>query len=939
LSRELQVICFFRDSTNVRMAAVNPENPKVPTLLKKLKEKYFFLSAELYLISPHSFEKSIVVYGTLPKYTAVRPGVKITEEDLLRFKQEISNLQNIHEFLSRANISDVMTIIIAAALKIESTDIHIEAGQDSIIIRYRVDGILQEVAQLSSERWREVVSRLKVISKVKINISDKPQDGRFTIFLEGSEIDVRVSFLPTSNGESVVMRLLMADVGTLDIEKLGMQPQAEALLLSEISKPNGLILTTGPTGSGKTTTLYAVVNKLNQPGIKIIALEDPIEYRLKGISQSQVDEAKGYTFAKGLRSILRQDPDIVLVGEIRDLETAEITIQASLTGHLVLSTLHTNDSSGVIPRLIDLGVKPFLLTPAINAILGQRLVRKLCPACKQEHVLTETETEQIKKILAVISPKAGVNIPVNLSTIYKAGENSTCSFCHGLSYKGRIGIYEIFSMNDEMKQLTASGAPAFKLLEQAIEDGMITMLQDGVLKALAGLTSLEEVYTAIGKMDYVDTLFDIITAQTIGRGLKITPEHLAVGAKMAANLNQAEEVITGYKTAEIINVVIAAGVLSEAGDIHIDPEEKIVRIRFRVDGILHDIASLPQEYYVPLISEIKNLIGAAANLKQSTYEGRFSIYTPETRMDCRVSIITGGYGETAVLRILSKQASALAVEELGIRGKTLEIILDAITKTRGIIVNTGPTGSGKTTTLYSLLNRLNKPDIKIITIEDPIEYHLQGIMQTQIDDKSGYTFTSALKSLLRQNPNVIMIGEVRDEATAKTAIEAALSGHLVLSTVHANSAAGGVARFAELGVERSFLAGSIECSIGQRLVRKICPHCKEVYQPTKEESVTVTRYLSALKPTADLQIPTELVFYKGKGCELCSHLGYKGRLGLYEAISVNSEIKKILMDEKMTDLDIELAAMEQGFVPLIADGIIKALNGETTLEEVLRVAK
>ena len=250
----------------------------------------------------------------------------------------------------------------------------------------------------------KIISRLKILARVKINIENKPQDGRYTIYLSQKEIDFRCSFLPTAYGESVVMRLLDSSAAFLELEKLGLRPEVTPLLKREITKPNGLILTTGPTGSGKTTTLYSIINKLNQPGTKIITLEDPIEYQLKGINQSQVDTKRGYSFSDGLRSVLRQDPNIVMVGEIRDLETAEISVQASLTGHLVLSTLHTNDAAGVIPRLIDIGVKPYFLVPSINAVIGQRLVRKLCPHCRLEHNLNVEEKERVDKILAVISP-------------------------------------------------------------------------------------------------------------------------------------------------------------------------------------------------------------------------------------------------------------------------------------------------------------------------------------------------------------------------------------------------------------------------------------------------------------------------------------------------------------------------------------------------------
>lgn len=948
-SRALGVICFFRDSVNLRLAAINPEDETVHKKLDELKKRFFFQNADIYMVSQRSLNYGLKFYKTLPKIIQFKDGVEIKPDDLEKFKNEIANLASLEDKINKVNITDVITLIIATALKLQSSDIHVEAAENGIAVRFRVDGVLQTAAKIEAARWPSVVARLKILARAKINITDRPQDGRFTIKLsEAEKIDVRVSFLPTAYGESAVMRILESNVTGLELENMGMLPQALEILKKEIIKPNGLVLTTGPTGSGKTTTLYAVLKRLNQPGTKIITLEDPIEYHLPNINQSQVDEKKGYTFAKALRSVLRQDPDIIMIGEIRDLETAEIAIQSSLTGHLVLSTMHTNDSAGIIPRLLDLGIKPFLLTPAINAIMAQRLVRQLCPHCRQPHKLSETENEQVKKILSVISPKAGIDVPSVLPPFYQAGEG--CEACGGIGYKGRVGIFEIFTMSDDIKQLTSDGAPAFKILEKAVENGMITMLQDGVLKAMNGNTSLAEVYKVIGKTDYVDTLYDLIASKTIGRGLKLTLENLQVGETIAKNFINSAEVIKNYKTSEMINILVAAAVKTEAGDLHIDPVEKGVRIRFRIDGILHDIASLGKEHYIPLLSEIKDLSGFDLNVKKAAYDGRFSIYTPSDtatnaeikpgeRYDCRVSIITGGYGETAVLRILTKQPKALNIEELGIKHKTKEVVAEAVTKTRGIIINSGPTGSGKTTTLYSILSALNKPDIKIITVEDPIEYSLEGVMQTQVDEKTGYGFSNALRSLMRQNPNIIMIGEVRDAETAKAAIEAALTGHLVLSTVHANSAAGAIARFHELGIEKNVLASSMECSIGQRLVRRVCAHCKEEYQPDESLMLQIEQILNLLTKESGVIVPEKLIFTRGKGCEVCGGIGYKGRVGLFEAIAITPEVKKTIQDPAAIDNDIERIALSQGFIPVLADGILKALNGETTVEEVLRVAK
>jgi type II secretory ATPase GspE/PulE/Tfp pilus assembly ATPase PilB-like protein len=934
IARKFNAVCFFYDGKNIRIATTNPDLPEVLNLYDELLKKYYCLG-KMYLVSEASLNYAFSLYKNLPKIKPIIKGVEINSDDLNKFKNEISSYKNLNEKINEVNISDIVTLMLATALKTNSSDIHIEAEEKDIIVRLRIDGVLQEAAIVNKDKWKKIVSRMKLLSGVKINVSNKSQDGRFTIYLNEVKIEIRSSFLPTAFGESVVMRLLRADTAKLPFDELGLSKEAHEKLNKEIIKPNGMILTTGPTGSGKTTSLYSILHKLNNSETKIITIEDPIEYQLKGVNQSQV--TKNYTFAKALRSVVRQDPDVIMVGEIRDLETAEIAIQASLTGHLVLSTLHTNDSSGVIPRLADMGVKPYFLTPAINAIIGQRLVRKLCDHCKVEHQLTEEEQELVQKILAVISPRSGVDIPNELPKIYKAGDG--CEACTGLGYKGRIGIYEIFTMSDDIKQLTNDGASASKILQQAIENGMITMLQDGILKIFQGITSLEEVYRVIGKFDYVDTLYDVVISKTIGRGIKISDEYLSRGEVLSKDLNSIGDKIKDEPSKTMMNILVATAIKSDVGDIHIEPTETGVKIRFRIDGILHDVIILSKEHYLPLLSNIKILAGFPTNVKKATWDGRFSILMKKEKVDSRVSIISGGYGETVVIRLLTSQAAALKMEDLGMRPYILEPIKKSMSKTKGVIINTGPTGSGKTTTLYSILNQLNKPDIKIITIEDPIEYHLEGVMQTQIDKDKDYTFAAAMRSLLRQNPNIMMIGEIRDAETAKIAVEASLTGHLVLSTIHANSAAGAISRFAGLGVERQMLASSLESAIGQRLVRTICPKCKEEEKLGKERMDEVRQILDSIDPTSKIVIPRELKFWKGKGCEYCGGIGYKGRLGIYETIEMTPEMQKIIQGASVTDSEIEATAVKQGTVLMIQDGILKALSGDTTVDEVFRVVK
>ncbi len=934
-SRELKTVCFFYNGTHIRLACTKPSS-EIKEKLNELTEKHF-CQGKLYLISDNSLEYAFEIYKSVPKIKILSGGVEVKEEDLEKFKKEINDFKKLEDIINKVNISQIVTLLLATAIKIKASDIHIESEEKNVAVRFRVDGVLQEATKIDKKQWRKIISRMKMLAGVKINIENKPQDGRYTIFLKNGKIDVRSSFLPTAYGESVVMRLLDSSTISLEFESLGLRPQAFNKLNQEISKPNGLILTTGPTGSGKTTTLYSVLKKLNKPGTKIITLEDPIEYQLPGINQSQVNTSKGYSFSKGLRSILRQDPNIIMVGEIRDLETAEISVQASLTGHLVLSTLHTNDAAGVIPRLIDIGVKPYFLVPSINAVVGQRLIRKLCPDCKKVHNLNETEKEQVKKILGVISPKAGLDIPSELPTIYQAGNG--CEKCNGLGYKGRLGIYEIFTLNDEIKQLTVDKAPAFKILKQAIENGMITMLQDGVLKCLEGITSLEEVYRVIGNFDYVNELYDNVISETIGRGIKISQTGLDEAQKLSSNLSEINKGIDKSSSSKIIEIVLALSVTSKAGDIHIEPSEKEVHVRFRIDGTMHDILNLPKSLYLSLIAELKILAGFATNVKRATLDGRFSIQLPDQNIDCRLSIIAGGRGETVVIRLLNQSTINLSLEELGIMSKAKETIDTAIAKTKGIIIATGPTGSGKTTTLYGLLNKLNTPNTKIITIEDPIEYNLSGVIQTQVDNNKGYTFAAAMRSLLRQNPNIMMIGEIRDSETAQTAIEAAMTGHLVLSTLHANSAAGAINRLIGLNISKQLLAGSIECSIGQRLVRKICPHCKEEIKLNTEEEAQVETIINSIKNKELYGLDKKITFYKGRGCKACNQIGYKGRLGIYEVMELNSEIKKLIQSEQVIEAEIEELAIKNGMLNMLQDGLVKASQGYTSLEEVFRVLK
>ncbi len=487
------VVAFLKQGDEMRMATSQP-GKDVDAIAERLA-KQEGANVQIYFVSESSLQNALKIYNALPEIKEVIYGLRIDEASLAKYEKEISSFRQLQEMITHVSTTDIITLMLGAALQSGASDIHVEAEEEDVKLRFRIDGLLQDAARLPRDAWKQMISRLKLLAGVKINLEGIPQDGRITIYLTNEKIDIRVSFLPTAFGESVVMRILRPKSIALEFDNLGIRGKAWDQLKREIERPNGMIVTTGPTGSGKTTTLYAILKKLNQPEVKIITLEDPVEYKLQGINQSQIDYSKNYDFAKGLRSILRQDPDIVMVGEIRDLETAEISIQAALTGHLVVSTIHTNSAAGAIPRFLSMGVKPFLLAPAINAVIGQRLVRRLCTTCKTKIVLEPAIQKEVVGVLGQIPQASGYAVDLNKLEFFgpPTGTN-TCTTCNGLGYKGRVGVYEVMVMSKEIENLILTGnVSEYQMAEIAAKQGMITMAQDGLLKALDGMTSVEEV--------------------------------------------------------------------------------------------------------------------------------------------------------------------------------------------------------------------------------------------------------------------------------------------------------------------------------------------------------------------------------------------------------------------------------------------------------------
>lgn len=503
----LQTICFLFTGEEIRLGSINPGNPQVTNLAKELADNHHARS-KVYMISENSWQLAYKIYAKIPTILHLE-GINITEEDLNKFDEKITNFDTLQSLVKETSLTESINLVIAAGMKFLASDIHIEAEENDVKVRFRIDGTLYNALSMPQEASEKLSSRIKLLASLKLNADNKPQDGRFTISLNKDKIDVRVSIIPSAYGESIVMRLLRSSSIGLQFDELGLKGKAYNDLSKQMSKPNGMVIATGPTGSGKTTTLYAILNKLNRAETKIITLEDPIEYKLPGIIQSQVEgksntdnksEAEKntrYTFARGLRAILRQDPDIVMVGEIRDLETADVAINAALTGHLMLSSMHTNSASATIPRLLAMGVQTFLLAPALDAIIGQRLVRRLCPSCKlEDDTIDNTTMTEILNTLNSIAPESGHAVAdINNLKFFKA---KGCDKCHNLGYKGRVGIYEIFMMTPEIEKIILAGnVSEYEIEKLAIKNGMITMLQDGLLKAMEGTTSVQEVLNKI----------------------------------------------------------------------------------------------------------------------------------------------------------------------------------------------------------------------------------------------------------------------------------------------------------------------------------------------------------------------------------------------------------------------------------------------------------
>jgi len=493
-ARATEAAAFGKVSKRLSVAVRAPESDKVKVLVKKLEEQGY--EVVLFMCSQESLKRAYLRYADLSYATETKAGVfELSNEELEQLLDKVKGTEDITKLITEAielkkayRITRILEVILAGGLSTGASDIHFEPEEAQVRLRYRLDGVLVDVLNFDHETYRLTLSRLKLLSGLKLNIEGQAQDGRFSIKIRGDEIELRTSILPGNYQDTVVLRILNPKAIGVQLEELGLEEKLRARLEHEITKPNGMILTTGPTGSGKTTSLYAFLRKVNSPSSKIITIEDPIEYHLQGIVQTQVEKGK-YTFAEGLRSALRQDPDIIMVGEIRDGEVAEVAINAALTGHLVFSTLHTNNAAGSFPRMIDLGVDEKVISSAVSVALAQRLVRKLCQVCKKERAATPEEKVVIDKHLATITDKALV--PQKTDTVWDAAPEG-CEQCHHRGYKGRVGIFEAVFMDEAIETILRSKPSEREIAAAAKPQGIPTMQEDGILKILKGVTSLDE---------------------------------------------------------------------------------------------------------------------------------------------------------------------------------------------------------------------------------------------------------------------------------------------------------------------------------------------------------------------------------------------------------------------------------------------------------------
>lgn len=742
-----------------------------------------------------------------------------TANTMANEKQDDLEELTVEEGDDETPIINLLNSLLKRAYSVNSSDIHIEPFEDKSIVRMRIDGAIIDYVTLQKGLHASLIARIKIISDLDIAERRVPQDGHFRVNVEGQYLNIRVSILPTVFGEKAVLRLLAGNSTIQHADSFGMEERDYERFRAMLDSPHGIIYLTGPTGSGKTTTLYMVLDEMAKRSVNISTIEDPVEKNIKKINQTQVNNIAGLTFEVGLRALLRQDPDIIMVGETRDSETASISVRSAITGHLVFSTLHTNDATSSIVRLIDMGVEPYLVANSMVGTVAQRLMRRICPECGQEVEATEEECR-----LLGVAPGT------------KIKKAHGCTQCNYTGYSGRIAIHEILTIDSNVRKMISEGASMDEIQDYAVKYQGMRLLRDSAIeKVLQQVTTVEELrkvayYSDAPAAQYQRPAADTAHAAAQMSAAPVTPALQSVPERVAeyveavpegSSIRLREDPFAGVGPATIhVEDIILKARESGCSDIHITAAKPLM---MRINGALQETKEqYSKEQITAMLIEMCDA-GQRAQLAAGN-DLDFAVQTRDGHRQ-RVNIFRDMGCLAATIRLLNSHIPTL--ESLG-----LPMVLGEIVKQpRGLILVTGPTGSGKSTTLAAMIDSINatRPD-HIITIEDPVEYVYEkkkALIHQREVGRDVTSFAAALRSALREDPDIILVGEMRDYETISAALTAAETGHLVLSTLHTTGAAQTIDRIIDAcpngsqNQVRTQLAGVLNAVVTQCLIPKI----------------------------------------------------------------------------------------------------------------------
>ncbi len=732
-----------------------------------------------------------------------------TANTMANEKQDDLEELTVEEGDDETPIINLLNSLLKRAYSVNSSDIHIEPFEDKSIVRMRIDGAIVDYVTLQKGLHASLIARIKIISELDIAERRVPQDGHFRVNVEGEYINIRVSILPTVFGEKAVLRLLAGNSTIQHADSFGMEERDYERFRAMLDSPHGIIYLTGPTGSGKTTTLYMVLDEMAKRSVNISTIEDPVEKNIKKINQTQVNNTAGLTFEVGLRALLRQDPDIIMVGETRDSETASISVRSAITGHLVFSTLHTNDATSSIVRLIDMGVEPYLVANSMVGTVAQRLMRRICPECGQEVEATEEECR-----LLGVAPGT------------KIKKAHGCTQCNFTGYSGRIAIHEILTIDSTVRKMITDGASMDEIQDYAVRHQGMRLLRDSAIeKVLQQITTIEELRKVAYYSDAPDVQAGNVSTRAAAQPAApqpVTPQIVQmteIPQPVMAQVKEDPFAGVGPATVHVEDIILRARE-SGCSDIHITAAKPLM---MRINGALRETKEqYSREQITAMLLEMCDPKQRAQLAAGNDLD--FAVQTRDGHRQ-RVNIFRDMGALAATIRLLNSHIPTL--ESLG-----LPMVLGEIVKQpRGLILVTGPTGSGKSTTLAAMIDSINatRPD-HIITIEDPVEYvyeKKQSLIHQREVGRDVTSFAAALRSALREDPDIILVGEMRDYETISAALTAAETGHLVLSTLHTTGAAQTIDRIIDAcpngsqNQVRTQLAGVLNAVVTQCLIPKI----------------------------------------------------------------------------------------------------------------------